>query len=168
MASSSSQSSPPQSENVFASPWSNSDVILVVENKEIHAHRSILCLQSAVFKAMLRGQFTEANAEFIPLPEKKHNAMLQFIQLLYPPNMIKAAKVVVSDENIFDILKLADEYQAVNVVTQCLNEIQITKSNAVPLLVYANQYNQSLLPNFLDVTSRYISAAKLQECNLIR
>jgi hypothetical protein len=25
-----------------------------------------------------------------------------------------------------------------------------------------------LLPNFLDVTSRYISAAKLQECNLIR
>jgi hypothetical protein len=61
MASSSSQSSPPQSENVFDSPWNNSNVILVVENKEIHAHRSILCLQSPVFKAMPCGQFTEAN-----------------------------------------------------------------------------------------------------------
>jgi hypothetical protein len=40
-------------------------------------------------------------AEFIPLPEKKHKAMLQFSQLLYPPNMIKAAKVVISHENIF-------------------------------------------------------------------
>ena len=86
---------------------------------------------------MLYGQFSEANAEFVPLPEKKYSAMLQFIQLLYPPNMVKADKVVVNDENIFGILKLADEYQAVNVVGQCLNEIQVTKANAVALLVYA-------------------------------
>ena len=37
-----SSSSPPQSGNIFASSWNDSDAILVVENKEIHVHKSIL------------------------------------------------------------------------------------------------------------------------------
>ena len=38
-------------ENAFASPWNDSDMVLVVEDQELHVHKSILTLQSPVFKA---------------------------------------------------------------------------------------------------------------------
>ena len=35
------------------------------------------------------------------------------------------------------------------------------------MIFYANKYDQSLLPKFLGVTSRYISAAELVKCEAV-
>ena len=54
-------------EDVFSEPWDNSDVVLVVEGKEFHAHRCILSLQSPDFKAMFNGKFKDSSQKKIEL-----------------------------------------------------------------------------------------------------
>ena len=56
--------------NVFSSPWNDSDMVLVVEDQELHVHRLILTLLSPVFKAMLDGHFKEASEDKITLEGK--------------------------------------------------------------------------------------------------
>ena len=51
-----------------------------------------------------------------------------------------------------------------NVISQCLIEISITKENSTSLLVYANIFCQSFLPKILDVTSRFLYSIEIQEC----
>jgi hypothetical protein len=64
--------------NVFESPWNNSDMVLVVEDKEIHVHKWILISQSTVFEAMLEGHFLEASQHKITLKEKDLKSMKMF------------------------------------------------------------------------------------------
>ena len=71
-------------QNVFASPWNDSDIVLVVEDQELHVHKWILTSQSPVFKAMFDGHFQEANQDKITLEEKDLQSMIQFLKLLYP------------------------------------------------------------------------------------
>ena len=66
-------------ENVFASPWNDSDMVLVVEEQELHVHRSILTLLSLVFKAMLDGHFKEASEDKITLEGKDLKLMILFL-----------------------------------------------------------------------------------------
>ena len=142
-------------------PWNGSDIILVVQDLELHSHKAILSLQSPVFKAMFNGQFREATAERVTLEGKTHKWMLQFLRLLYPANMIKDAKVIITDENVFEILKLADEYQASNVVGQCLAEVNLTNKNVLQLLPYAIRHDQSALPKLYTIIGSGVSVDKL-------
>ena len=116
--------------NVFSSPWKKSDVVLVVQGTEFHVHRSILAMQSPVFEAMLDGHFKEASQDKITLKGKTSEDMLQFLKLLYPPNMINGPLVSFIGEEVLKVLALADEYQAENVIKQCLQETKITPENA--------------------------------------
>ena len=150
-------------ENSFTKPWNGSDVILVVQDIQLHVHKSILSLQSPVFRAMFNGQFKEATAEQVVLTGKTHKWILQFLRLLYPANMIKNGKVVISDENVFEILKLADEYQASNVISQCLAEITLTKGNVMQLLPYAIRYDESAVKRLNEKIGSSISAKALGE-----
>ena len=131
--------------NVFSSPWKKSDVVLVVQGKEFHVHRSILTMQSPVFEAMLDGHFKEATQKKITLKGKTSQDMLQFLKLLYPPNMLNEPLVSFTDEKVFKMLALADEYQAENVIKQCLQETKITPENALKIRPYAVKYNKSVL-----------------------
>ena len=153
----------PMDWNSFTKPWNDSDVILVVQSWELHVHKSILSLQSPVFKAMFSGQFKEATAERVVLEGKTHKWFLQFLRLLYPPNMIKDSKIVISDANVLEILKLADEYQACNVVSQCLAEVTLTKENVMKLLPYAVRYDQSAVPRLKEKIESSVPVKQLGE-----
>ena len=68
----------------FCEPWEDSDLIFVVEEEKFHVHRQIMSLHSPVFKAMLNSVgFKEVTATEIPLPGKKANEFLDFLELLY-------------------------------------------------------------------------------------
>ena len=67
----------------FCDPWEDSDLVLVVEQEKFHVHRLILSMNSPVFKAMFTGQFKEATSSEIPLPGKKANEILDFLQHIY-------------------------------------------------------------------------------------
>ena len=133
-----------KSDNVFSQPWNDSDVVLVVENEEFHVHRSILSLQSPVFKAMLNGNFKDAQQDKIELKDDKYEAMIEFLKLLYPKNMFdhNEGKVKIDDDNILGILQLADKYGAINVIKQCMRKADTLKSeNIMRLLPYAARHD---------------------------
>ena len=147
--------------NVFASQWKESDLILVVEDTEFHVHRSILMLQSPVFKAMFSGHFKEATQDKITLEGKTSADMLQFLKLLYPANMIKKPLISFTGENVLKILALADEYQAEDVLNECLEETQITEANALVILPYAIKYNTTVHLKCTNVITKNIASHKI-------
>ena len=68
----------------FLSPWEDSDLVLVVENQNLHVHSIILKMASPVFKAMLSGEFKEKNQQEISLPGKKADQFVDFLRQIYP------------------------------------------------------------------------------------
>ncbi len=152
-----------EDKNVFASPWNNSDMVLVAEGEELHVHRWILTSQSPVFQAMLEGHFQEASQHKIPLKEKKFKSMQTFLKILYPSCMFGEARVPLDDENLLSVLALADEYQCVNVIKQCIDEAKITPEIVLKLLPYAIKHHTSALPECYAVMNWSIPTAKLEQ-----
>lgn len=68
--------SSPSERQSFTLRWNNSEVILVVQGWDVYVHRSILSLQSPVFKAILCGQVREMTVEQMPLAGKTHKWLL--------------------------------------------------------------------------------------------
>ena len=153
--------------NVFAVPWNRSDVTLAIENYTFHVHKSILTMQSPVFEAMLNGHFKEAWQSRITLENKAYKPMVELLKLFYPPNMIEGEKVVICDENVIPILELADEFQAVNVIKQCIDDLinseQVTPQNVLRILPYAFRYYESAIPKLSEVVNRSVSVTRLKE-----
>ena len=152
-----------EDKKVFASPWNNSDIVLVIEGKKLHVHRWILTSQSPVFQAMLEGHFQEASQHIIPLKEKKFKLMQKFLKILYPSCMFGEARVPLDDENLLAVLELADEYQCVNVIKQCIDEAKITPEIVLKLLPYAIKYHTSALPECYEVMNWSVPTAKLEK-----
>ena len=152
-------------DEVFSEPWEDSDVVLVVEGKEFHVHRCILSLQSPVFKAMFNGNFKDSTQEKIELKDDKHEAMLLFLKLLYPSNMLHdviTAGVDITNENVLSIVELADKYEAKNVIKQCLNCGEFLQPETrMKLLPYAVRHDLPV-KDILNVIARCISTNKLE------
>ena len=153
---------------IFSKPWSESDVVLVVEDNEFHVHRYILSLQSPVFKAMFNGNFKDSKQDKIELKDD-YEAMLRFLKLLYPTNMLQGyedyqckCEIDIDDENIFEILKVADKYGARNIIKQCMKEIgRLKPTNAMRILPYAIRHELPL-GQIVDVIVRRVSIKELE------
>ena len=150
-------------ENVFASPWNDSDMVLVVEDQELHVHKWILKSQSPVFKAMLDGHFQEASQEKITLKEKDLQSMVQFLKLLYPWSMFREADSPLDDKSRLSIMALADEYQCVKLIQQCIDAAEITPENVLQILPYAITYYPATLPKMYDVINWSAPTSELEE-----
>ena len=148
----------------FTSPWNDSDIVLVVEGKELFiVHRWILTSQSPVFKSMFDGHFKEAHQDKIPLPEKDFETMQLFLKLLYPSSMFGKDRIPLDDGNRLSVLAIADEYQCVNLIQQCINEAKITPGNVLEILPYAVKYLELALPKMFKMICYGTSTSKLEE-----
>ena len=152
-----------ETENVFASPRYDSDIVLVVEGEELHVHKWILTSQSPVFKAMFDGHFKEASQNEITLKEKDLQSMIQFLKLLYPSSMFLESYTPLDDESRLAVMALADEYQCVNLIKQCIDEAEITAKNVLQVLPHAVKYYQTALSRMYDVIKSGVSTSKLEE-----
>jgi hypothetical protein len=164
-SSSSDESENREEDNIFSQPWNKSDVVLVVGERTFHVHRAILSLQSPVFTTMFNGNFKDATQEKIELKDENCEAMLQFLKLLYPNNMLDGDKgeVGIKDENIFKILKIADKYAAVNIIKQCMKETKSLKpENTLRLLPYAVGH-QLPLDGLYGIIARRVSIGQLEK-----
>ena len=148
-------------DNVFLSPWNDSDMVLVVEDQELHVHKWILKSQSPVFQAMFDGDFQEAGQDKVTLKEKECKSMVQFFKLLYPSSMFGEERVNLDDESVLSVLALADEYQCVNLIKQCVNEAKITSEIVMEILPYVAKYHQTALPKLCDVINSGVPTSKL-------
>ena len=149
-------------ENVFASPWNDSDMVLIVEDQELHVHRLILTLLSPVFKAMLDGHFKEASEDKITLEGKDPKSMVLFLKVLYPSSMFEESKPLLNEESRLSVMALAEEYQCVNLIKQCINEAEITPGNVLEILPYAVKYHQTALPRMYEVINWSAPTSKLE------
>ena len=77
----------------FTEPWKNSDVVLVVEDKEIHVHSTTLSMVSPVFEAMFNGSFKEAQTKRVVLEGKSYDAFLYMLRMIYPFEDISIGKL---------------------------------------------------------------------------
>ena len=73
-------------EGPFSKPWQNSDVVLVVEEKELHVHLMILSLASPVFETMFNGSFKESQTKRVTLEGKSFDLIEQMLTVIYPGN----------------------------------------------------------------------------------
>ena len=149
--------------NVFASPWNDSDMVLVVEDRELHVHKWILTSQSPVFKVMFDGHFRKAGQDKITLKEKNFQSMVQFMKLLYPSSMFRNDNSPLNDESLLSIMVLANEYQCVNLIQQCIDQVKITPDNVLRILPYALKYYEKALPRLYSVINASISTSKLEK-----
>lgn len=60
------------------------DLILVVEGRQIHVNKNVLSQHSPVFNTMLNSNFKERTAKEIVLQDKKATDVVEFLKCFYP------------------------------------------------------------------------------------
>ena len=124
----------------FSEAWEQSDLILPVEEQQLHVHRAILAMSSPVFSRMFAGDFKEKNAKEIPLPGQKYNEIKEMLLVLYPTSWKP-----VNQNNYNVLLTLAQEYQMTKLKTKCEDYLMdaLAKkqgSEVLKTLVFAQDY----------------------------
>ena len=69
---------------LFDEAWQKSDAVLIVEEKQLHVHSTILSLASPVFDKMFNGDFKEAQNKQVSLQGKSYQLVEHLLKLLYP------------------------------------------------------------------------------------
>ncbi|XP_046855371.1 uncharacterized protein LOC124448404 [Xenia sp. Carnegie-2017] len=116
--------------SLFSTPWNESDVVLRVEH---------------------------ALEEAIELKDDKYEAMISFLMLFYPANMLYEHEAILNDNNILQVMELADKYEATNVIKQCMKNVRkIQPKTAMHLLPFAER-NQLPLEEIFDVIKKHVS-----------
>ncbi|KAL3889853.1 hypothetical protein ACJMK2_002180 [Sinanodonta woodiana] len=137
-------------------------ITFIVEgDKILYVSKEVLALMSPVFRRMFESDFKEKGANTIPLPDKTYDDMVDFLSCLYP-NILKP----ISDENVFSVLSLADEYQVDLLKQKCLTHLlnkcngdEVSRNELVLLLLTAELYT---LPSLHDAAFERVS--KVQQC----
>lgn len=96
--------------NMFLPP----DIIFVVEGIQLHVRKEVLADNSPVFKRMFEADFKEKHQKKIPLPEENIEDFEEFLCLIYHPE-----KWQITEDTVFKILPLADQYQVSTVRKRC-------------------------------------------------
>ena len=148
----------------FLEPWKLSDVVLVVEDKKFHVHRSILAVWSPVFEKMFTSEFKEKNNDEIPLPEKKASEIKQLLYMLYPSLEEKQ----VTKANCYFLLELAHEYRIESIVEKCQSFMgfmvkEKMEDDVVAMLIYGQKYQLKILISACIDEARRLSMKELKK-----
>ncbi|XP_045205395.2 uncharacterized protein LOC123557775 [Mercenaria mercenaria] len=98
----------------FGGASGEADLTLILDDSRIPISKSVLCIASLVFKAMLKSGFKETDQKELKLPGKKSQNFVQFLYCIYPDKMD-----VVTEHSVHKILPLADEYRVQRLLCRC-------------------------------------------------
>lgn len=138
--------------NAFSEPDSCRTLILEVDGYKFWVPRDALANYSPVFKAMLYGQFDEANRESVPLPDKNADDIHELLLCIVPTPCVKD----IDDSNLEVMLVLADEYQ--------IEDLRRRAENFLKAKFMASGKSQEKLFCILRVGSKWRMRSLLQEC----
>jgi speckle-type POZ protein len=102
------------SELDFSEQTWKEDFILIVEGKKLYVSKAILAFASPVFDRMFQSEFREKDQTELNLPGKKMREMQDFLRFIYP-----CMDECISDENVYKLLPLAEEYQVTTLISKC-------------------------------------------------
>lgn len=95
--------------DLFSSSDPTADATLIVEEKKLFVHKSILGKVSPVFARMFYSNgFRESQTSEVHLPGKSYSQILELLRCLYP-NVLKP----IDQSNAFDLLPLSEEYSII-------------------------------------------------------
>ncbi|XP_013397337.1 kelch-like protein 12 [Lingula anatina] len=144
-----------ESTRTFLYPDELSDLTLHVEGRRLFVHKAILASVSPVWKRMFTSEFREKHSREISLPDKKFNHIVVLLQWIYR-SMIET----ITDENVFYVLPLAEEYQILKLKLDCeqvlLSHVQPKTTTPQPMeqvmeyMLLAQEYH---LAELLDRTA---------------
>ena len=146
----------------FLEPWKLSDLVLVVEDKKFHVHRSILAFWSPVFEKMFTTEFKEKNNDEIPLPGKKESEIKHLLLMLYPS--LEEKQVTKSNCNF--LCELAHEYQIKSIARKC-EAVMVTmvkkrvENDVLAMLIYGQKYHLKTLISTCIYEARRLTLVEL-------
>lgn len=113
-----------------------SDVTLVVEDREIVAHRAILAACSPYFRAMFLSGFSEASEQKIVLKEVDANAVHLIVEYFY------TSELEVNVYNVEEILRICVLLRLNTLIDHCETFLRrnMTPSNCIGLLFVADMF----------------------------
>lgn len=90
-----------------------SDVTIIINNKKLKAHKSILVSRSSVFSAMFSSNMKESRENIIKITDIDYDAMKEVLRFMY------CGRVKHLDKLTKHILKAADKYDIINLKIMC-------------------------------------------------
>ncbi|CAO4367372.1 unnamed protein product [Caenorhabditis nigoni] len=111
-----------------------SDIILVVQDTEFYVSKTYLAAQSAFFKTLFFGNFSESKMSKIPLTGIESADFQLFLEVLY-------GESVIDDSTVEGILSVADLYDTPIVVKKCQRFLlKVSKKEFKKKLQLSTQY----------------------------
>lgn len=122
-----------------------SDVIFVVEGRDIHAHKAILVEQSEYFKAMLSGGMIESQKSKIEIKDWSYSSYLQMMEFLYTGSISGFSPAVAAE-----LLGLADAHTLKYLKKLCQNCLKhsVDIENCCDLLILGHRHEAHDLKKF--------------------
>ena len=120
---------------------------------------------SPVFEKMFTSEFQEKNLKSIPLPGKKASEIKELLLIIYPSVSGKAWKAI-TNENVYFLVKLADEYQMAAIFKRCEDFLveKVTRLSAgnafLADLIFAQTYK---LEKLLETTINKARKLRLKD-----
>ena len=132
------------------------DIKLIVGNKTIPAHKSLLVAASEYFRAMFGGDFVESYRKEIAMPGLSESGLTVVIDALY------TGCLNLTDDNVLEILSTADQLEMKDILdccedflvsatdtANCFQLLQLSEKYTLPRL--NQEIEQFIIRNFLDV-----------------
>ncbi|EPT31033.1 kelch repeat protein, putative [Toxoplasma gondii ME49] len=129
------------------------DVVLVVEGREIHAHKNILAANCAYFKQMFLGSMLESKQSKVVIPGWSYDAYIAMIEFLYTGKLNETRTDVVCE-----VMGLADHYTLFTLKSYSENVLTalVDTDTVCSLLKSAETYQARNLKRFcLDFVFRH-------------
>ena len=125
------------------------DATLLVNGRELKAHRIVLAACSQYFESMFIGEFAEPADESIVIEELSDDALESMITFAY------TSRIKLTERNVHSIFEAADLLQFNGVKGACFKffKQQINKSNCIRTWLFAKSVNSVEL---LDASLKYI------------
>ena len=130
------------------------DVTLIVDTKEIRAHKVVLAACSQYFEQMFIGEFAEPDDQPIFIDEVEEDALTALVEFSY------SSRIKLTDHNIYSLFEAADLLQFPGVKGACFKYFkqQINKSNCIRTWLFAEGHSCTEL---MEAALRYI------QCNFL-
>ncbi|XP_008556028.1 speckle-type POZ protein [Microplitis demolitor] len=135
-----------------------SDIILVVGDKRIPAHKALLINRNNVFRRMLTFHQKNNRNNIVNVPDMDPDILEKLLEFIYTDNVTSLDEVA---ESLYEV---ADKYQIPALKKLCEESLckNITVENAVQYLVLLNRYNANgiflnYIADFIAINSKIIT-----------
>lgn len=108
--------------------------------KAIPAHKFVLAISSPVFFAMFYGELAEKSNSIV-LPDCEYESLLELFRFVY------CDEVKLNEENVMQVLYLAEKYIVPSLVDRCTEYLEniVNVSNAFCVITHAQRYGDKRL-----------------------